>query len=55
MPSSRLVNIIKMNSEDIRALGKRDMVIISGGSMDINKNGSSSFEELSYGYSEHIF
>jgi hypothetical protein len=38
MPSSRLENIIKMNFKDIRALGKKDMVIISGGSMDINKN-----------------
>jgi hypothetical protein len=38
IPNSSLGNIIKMNIKDIRALGKQDIMIVSGGSMDINKN-----------------
>jgi hypothetical protein len=35
---SGLENIIKMNIKGIRALGKKDIMIVSGGAMDINKN-----------------
>jgi hypothetical protein len=38
MPGSRLEHIVKTNIKDIRTLEKKDAVIISGGSMDINKN-----------------
>jgi hypothetical protein len=38
MPNSGLENIIKRNINDIRAIGNRDIMIVSGGAMDINKN-----------------
>jgi hypothetical protein len=38
MSGARLEDIIKKNVKEIRALGKNDIVIVCGGSTDINKN-----------------
>jgi hypothetical protein len=38
MPGARLEDIIKTNIKEIRALGKNGVVIVCGGSTNINKN-----------------
>jgi lysophospholipase L1-like esterase len=40
MPGARLENIIKLNTREIKTLGKNDAVIVCGGANDIGKNES---------------
>jgi acetylglutamate kinase len=58
MPGARLEDIIKTNIKEISALGKKDIVIICGGSTDINKNedkvGLSQLMKLVIRFSTHL-
>jgi hypothetical protein len=38
IPGARLENITKLANSEVRALGKRDSVIVIGGANDIDKN-----------------